>query len=61
MIIGNGFLNKYPHATIANLDGLTLNRSSISGKYFIQGSLRGHKIEEDTTVIKKNKVIWVSL
>ena len=57
LIIGNGFINKYPHATLDNINGLTLNRSSITNKHFIQGYLKGHAIKDDTTVIKNNKVI----
>ena len=37
LIIGNSFLNKFPHVRVANYDGLTLNKSSISGNYFVQG------------------------
>ena len=57
LIIGNGFLNKFPHVTVANINGLTLNKSSISQKYFIQGSLKNHQVEESNTVIKSNKVV----
>ena len=64
LIIGNSFLNKFPHVRVANYDGLTLNKSSISGNYFVQGALKGHQIEEcnrEATIIKSNKVTLAPL
>ena len=46
LILGNSFLHRYPHAMISNHKGLTLNKSSLTGQLFIQGSSDGHQLEE---------------
>ena len=59
MILGNSFISRFPHALISNYQGLTLNKSSVTGNLFIQGALEGHQVgaedSSNTPVVRTNK------